>query len=235
MTYHADAAVAAIKSPADAATRHQLLSPARAVAFLATLLYAFGLREGYVYHIAPILHFQGEVDLLPPFAVSVVMTIVAAIPALTLPLRSNGPSLLIAWLAYLLIFVPSCIVPIHATNYDTNGYILFIFFLGLNAIALAWMAQRRFDFSGGFLRLKNERLYIVIVGTLAVAISAYVWSVLGIQVELTDSIDDLYEYREAIFDRIWLERLLFTGYMLQLQSNAVLPVLTALALARRRW
>jgi hypothetical protein len=229
----ADTTVEAALAPL--AEQRGALAVRRILILLGCMVYALGLREAYVDHVAPILHYQGEVDLFPPLSTSIFATLAAVLPAAFLPQSSRYPGLMIGWLAYLLIFVPSCIIPFHAVDYESNGYVVFAAFLGLNAIGLAWLSARRINLEAGRLRFRTETAYLAVIGVLALVVQVYVWSVLGIQTSIGDSIEEIYDFREAIFDRIWIERLIFTGYLLQFQSNAILPVLTAVALVRRRW
>lgn len=207
----------------------------RPMVMVLALFYALGIRFAYVDHIAPLLHHQGEIDLYPGLGVSLLGVLAAAAPAALLPILSAYPGMLIVWLFYLLVYVPSSIVPLHATNYEVNGYPIFIFFLGSNLLGLAWLATRRIELPRLAAFLSNTRRYLATIGSVALVVEVFLLVSVGLQLPVMGSLEEIYGAREAVFDRLWMEGLVATGYLLQLQSNAVLPVLTALALARRNW
>jgi hypothetical protein len=86
----------------------------RGLLALGCILYLFGLHLAYILVLVPAYAQQGFV-YLPPLAEKLVFAWTTALaPALWLPPALRRPSQVVYWLLYLMVLVPSCLIPLYS-------------------------------------------------------------------------------------------------------------------------
>lgn len=155
----------------------------------------------------------------------------ALLPSFWLPFRLARPSQAFAYLIYIFTYLPSCTVGLHATTVPLADQLPFLMTCALTIIVLSLMPP---------VRPSNVSRYALSYWTLALvlallagAILATAAATIGIDTHLR-SIDDVYDYRLDLRERIIESNLGFLGYLLPGAGLVLIPGLMCLGIARRQ-
>ena len=85
----------------------------RLVLVFGVVLYVAGFEWAYVSWVVPIFAYSGLIDVGVDQAAYLVVTVLAALPAVWLPVRLERPSAVVIWFLYLFAYVPATVVPIR--------------------------------------------------------------------------------------------------------------------------
>jgi glycosyltransferase involved in cell wall biosynthesis len=156
--------------------------------------------------------------------------VLAILPSIWLPIRIRRPSQLLTWFIYLLVYLPSAIVPFYSgtthPRYLAYVVILALVFLGLSLashLPVPSLARVRLD-----PRLFWSALALVVTGGYL-----YTVSVFGVPLRLP-SLAEVYTVRDEYKDVLAAAGGL-AAYVVSWLANAVNPFLIAYGLVRRRW
>src|SRR4051794_28312975 len=86
---------------------------ARGLTIAAALVYAAALNRVYAAKFSPLYAYSGLVDAGPTTAATIVVAVLAALPAAWLPIAARRPSTMAMWTLSLLGYVPAVIVPLR--------------------------------------------------------------------------------------------------------------------------
>ena len=187
-------------------------------------LYLVLLTSYYVRVVAPAFEYAGYVYHRPPTYVPVVLAaVLAMLPACWLPIKLRRPSQAVVWFLYVLVFVPSCVIPFYSI--DVNRWLLFsracLLFLALVLLEAMYRLPK--------LRLPLPRAwplaFWVSVGVISVAFYGYIVAAFGFDIRVL-TLADVYlvrdEYKETI-----REAGRFVPYVVEWQANVINPLLIA--------
>lgn len=109
---------------------------------IGVLIYISCLKIGYVYFISPTYSYYSFVNLQPTFGVQLISSILSLIPLIWSESRVRRPSQVVYWLLYILVFIPTMIMPdyVRANPLDhiLNYKLLLLACLGLLASVGKW-------------------------------------------------------------------------------------------------
>jgi hypothetical protein len=200
----------------------------RPLLVLGAIVYVGALEWTYINWIVPIFGYSGLIDVGVDVASYAVVTSLAALPALWLPMQLQRPSAVIIWLLYLLAYVPSIVVPVHLLGPDLLTVlplelILVIAFAVLGVVGrLPRMAiGRRALPITGFAR-----------GVAVIGLVGFAYLLLVFGFAAPPALEDVYE-RRATYQTV-LNAGLGSGYLATWLGNIVYPMLMALGLSRAR-
>jgi hypothetical protein len=216
------------------ATAHLTLSRdqiSRAKIVMGALLYATLIDLSYTFHIAPTFSYLGYHYLVASQNWHFVAIGLAVLPAVSIPIYLRRPSILLCWTIYLVVYVPSVIVPILALP-DKFSYLPYCIaiavcqlFLNLTTRLRPWRVSTR--------SMTSSAYYLIIWSVIALAYWI-VFGALGFPRWQDVSLLDVYETRAAYVQTIAASGSRMAAYAIGLLGNAVNPVLIAIGAYRKK-
>ena len=200
----------------------------RLVLVFGVVLYVAGFEWAYVSWVVPIFAYSGLIDVGVDQAAYLVVTVLAALPAVWLPVRLERPSAVVIWFLYLFAYVPATVVPIRLLGPALTN-VLPLEVLLVIAFAILGLVGRLPPIPASIPAVPARwfGLAFVIVGVLAIP---YLLLVFG--VSAPPALQDIYD-RRATYQTV-LNSSAGSGYVATWLGNIVYPFLLALGLARRR-
>jgi len=203
----------------------------RAVAVIGVVTYTALVCWVYVNLLSPVWAYLGYVAYGKPILYKGLAMAFALVPSLWVPLQLQRPSQIIYWFLYLLVYIPTMVVPLYALRMEPIQLAqlhiaVFAAFLVLYLFMLLPIA-----------RLPRLRLswaqYGLIVGAIGLGLASYITSVFGFEIRLLSFLD-VYAVREEYKETVAVAAGL-TGYAVAWLGNAVNPLLMALGLVYKRY
>jgi hypothetical protein len=204
---------------------------ARLFAVLGALTNVVAINWVYVDSVAPNYAYEGLVANAIPLTTIAGATLLAAAPALWLPIRLKRPSEVVLWVLYLFGYTPSVLMPVFLFPADRGPVLpfellLLVGFLSVGAMQV--LLPRRWGGPPGLSRRAFDRLALV----LGLASIGYLIAFLGVPT----SIPDFLQAYAVRADLATAEGSLpGSGYLITWFGNVVFPLLLCIGLARRRW
>jgi hypothetical protein len=156
--------------------------------------------------------------------------VLAALPSLWMPLQLRRPSQVVYWLLYLLVLVPSCLVPIYALDDQSSGPVL------LATCLVVVFALTSLIYCLPLLPLKRIRLqsyeFGVMLALLSITCYALIISSFGLHFHFV-SFDDTYLVRAQFQDALTRGPAL-VAYAIGWQAWVINPFVMAMGLRSRR-
>jgi hypothetical protein len=200
---------------------------ARGLTIVAALVYAAALNRVYAAKFSPLYAYSGLVDAGPTTAATIVVAVLAALPAAWLPIAARRPSTIAMWTLYLLGYVPAVIVPLRLEG-DLRAVLPFEGALvGSMALLILIVRVRPPLVRTPQLTLTDFTRLLTALGLLT---SLYVAATFG--VHSLPGLADVYTTR-AQFDTAQAGAV-GGGYIVPWAANVINPMLMALGVARRR-
>jgi len=156
--------------------------------------------------------------------------VLAALPSLWMPIKLKRPSQVVYWLLYILVLVPSCLVPIYALDDQSRG-----------PLVLAFCLVVVFGLTGLIYRLPLVPLprihletyeFSVILALLSIICYALMVSAFGFQFHYV-SFEDTYSVR-AEFQNTLIQAPPLVAYAIGWQAWVINPFVMAVGLRSRR-
>ncbi len=201
----------------------------RAVLALGVFLYVAGFEWAYVELVVPIFAYSGLIDVGVDLAAYLVVTVLAVLPAVWLPVRLQRPSAVIIWFLYLFAYVPAIVVPVHLLGPELTNVLPLEVLLAV-AFSILGLVGRlpRTDALGPAIPVRWFSLAFVAIGLLAIP---YLLVVFGYSAP--PALENIYD-RRATYQTV-LNASTGSGYVVTWLGDIVYPFLLAIGLARRRW
>ena len=141
----------------------------RAVLALGVFLYVAGFEWAYVELVVPIFAYSGLIDVGVDLAAYLVVTVLAVLPAVWLPVRLQRPSAVIIWFLYLFAYVPAIVVPVHLLGPELTNVLPLEVLLAV-AFSILGLVGRlpRTDALGPAIPVRWFSLAFVAIGLLAI-------------------------------------------------------------------
>jgi len=190
------------------------------VLLLLVAVYALVLLWNYKYFVAPYFGYYGYVYQQPPLHVAAFSLAIAVLPTLWMPMTSDRPSLGAYYVLYIMVYVPSCVVPAWTLlGPDTNVGVLQILLLISFSILTAAYAVPRREVSS--IPLPRNTFWIAVF-----ICSFLVCMLLGAQFGfriILHSFSNVYDVREDFVDVIAARNPLL-AYLAVWQANVIAPL-----------
>jgi hypothetical protein len=156
--------------------------------------------------------------------------VLAALPSLWMPIQLRRPSQVVYWLLYLLVLVPSCLVPIYALDDQSSGPVL------LATCLVVVFALTSLIYRLPLLPLKRIHLesyeFSVMLALLSIACYALMISSFGLHFHFV-SFEDTYSVRAQFQDELTQGSAL-VAYAIGWQAWVINPFVMAMGLKSRR-
>lgn len=198
------------------------------------VVYTVALTFIYTEVVSPVYSYWGFTNNSPPTIYVLLSCLVAIVPSIWMPVALQRPSQVVYWMLYVLVLVPTAIVPMFSLRMEP-GQVLTLELTLLVAFALLGLIYLLPTFRLPSIQLIYSRrypqwLFWVIVAALGLILYAYVLSVYGFNLNLV-SLSDVYdvraEYRQSLGGSA------FTAYAVQWLGNVIFPLLIARGLLTR--
>ncbi|GAF65021.1 hypothetical protein BTS2_1918 [Bacillus sp. TS-2] len=199
----------------------------RIILILCTVLYVFSLNWSYINLISPHYYYFGYSYTKPSLISAIISWSLAIVPSLWLSIKLVRPSLVVTWLLYLLVFVPSMFIPLYSTSVEKSELLLLQGSL-LFALILIGYAHK-------IPLLKIKKIYIsnslfwVIIFSISTVFYLIIMGTFGFKLRLV-SLFNVYdirmEYREDV-NRI-------AAYAINWQSKIINTLLIAWGLVNKK-
>jgi hypothetical protein len=206
-------------------------SRARLFVILGALVNAVAIGWAYVDAVAPQYAYEGLVANQVPLATIAGATLLAAVPALWLPIRLVRPSQVVLWVLYLFGYTPSVLMPVFLFPADRGAVIPFelLLLVGFLAVgAMQTLLPRRWRGLPGLSANWFDRLMLLMgLGSLA-----YLVAFFGLPTSIPD-FSQAYAVRADLHSAE--ADIAGSGYLITWIGNVIFPLLLCIGLARRRW
>jgi O-antigen polymerase len=199
----------------------------RGLTIVGALVYAAALNRVYALKFSPVYAYSGLIDARPATAATIVVALLAALPAAWLPIAARRPSTIAMWTLYLLGYVPAVIVPLRLEG-DLKAVLPFEAALVRSMALLILIVRVR----PPLVRVPHLTLtdFTRLLTALGLLSSLYVAAAFG--VHSLPGLADVYTTR-AQFNTAQAGAI-GSGYIVPWAANVINPMLMALGVARRR-
>lgn len=206
------------------------LRKARLLLVMCALVYTLAVIWSYVHVISPHFAYIGYTAREVPLRALLTAIFLAVVPSVWMPSSLGRPSHIVHWILYLLVFVPSLIVPLYALNFEIARYLL------LWASLLMALAALRIMSILPLLSLPRVSMTSSSFWTLVALLSctSYIWIifVFGLQfniVALTEVYDLRAEYRAELAAGSGM-----VAYAIGWQANILNPLLISYGMIKKK-
>jgi len=212
----------------DFARPHGILR-SRAVMVLICILYVAAFVVVYRWVIVPVWGYEGF-HFKATVSRAAVSWALAALPSLWMPIELKRPSQVVYWLLYLLVLVPSCLVPTYALDDQSTGPLI------LAAVLVAVFGLTGMIYSIPLLPLPRMRLrsyeFNVILTILSLTCYAAMIASFGLHFRFV-SFEDTYSVR-AQYQDVLSQAPTLVAYAIGWQAWVINPLIMALGLRSKR-
>jgi hypothetical protein len=201
----------------------------RSLMAIGVAVYILALHWTYTDWIAPVYGYAGMVDAGASWPSLLLVSLLAILPVIWLPVVLRRPSGIVLWVLYLLGYVPATVLPIHLLGPDLGAVLPLeiAITLAFATLAVCQRVPRPTRTWPGVSERSFDRLLL----TLGCAAGIYLVVVFGIPTELP-ALGSVYTTR-ADYGVIESGSPL-AGYLVPWAGNVIFPVLLTLGLVRRR-
>ena len=198
---------------------------------MTVLAYIGFLHLSYVYVISPVWSYRGLIYAPAGASTILLAAAIACIPVLWMPLRSSRPSLVVYYLLYLFVVLPTCIVPAYTAQLDSAAR------LALQTAILSCFAVLGAFYKMPLWRLPDTRLSPFWFAMLILGLSGVCYGVIFFFAGLHLSVPNLSEVYDVRADfKAYVGSNWVVDYAMDWQSNVLNPVLISYGLiAQRLW
>ena len=206
-----------------ASGRLRLLLAVGAIAYVAAFQWV------YIAWIVPVYGYSGLIDAGADLPSLAVMTVLAVMPVVWLPIEVGRPSEIVLWFLYLLGYIPAVVVPIRLLGPDLWAVLPFgaLLAVGFAALLLMQRIPRAAQPWSGL----TERSFDLLIVILGLGALVYLVVFFGIPTYVPDFVtayDARTEFGAA------QSNVPAAGYIVTWSGNVIYPLLIALGLARSR-
>ncbi|WP_371372113.1 hypothetical protein [Sporomusa aerivorans] len=196
---------------------------------IGSFLYVVLLTWTYIFLINPSAEYFGfTFNSNIPIAFFIVFITLAILPSLWLPIRYNRVSQILIWLIYILVYIPTCLVPMVTINVPLEFLLLFVLCL---LISLSILQAFNHLPLLPILRLPlSLRSFWFVFLLISFVIYIYIINTFGIKFQMV-SLFDVYDIREQYKDALRTDGLV--GYAINWASRICNGVLFVFGLYRR--
>ncbi|MDQ8177297.1 MAG: hypothetical protein P3A58_08075 [Gemmatimonadota bacterium] len=203
----------------------------RATLLFLVAAFRFSLEFNYVHLISPLYAYQGFTNVSPSVGTSLLFGMIAALPTMWLPLKISRASDFVILLLYLLVFIPTTVVPLRAEVVSSEALLHFLIAM-LAAQFAVWAVLRnvRLDL-GSRAEGKAPILAFAAIGGLLLLVVIAVFGIPTRLPTLFEVYDVRTEYKQAAsssFGRI-------ASYAVSWLSSVIAPAAIVFGLVKRRW
>jgi hypothetical protein len=202
----------------------------RWIVVLGAFTYIGALHWVYLDWVSPVYAYYGLISTGADWLVLLIITAIAALPAVWLPVEFRRPSDVVLWFLYLFGYVPACVIPIHVLGPDLMAALPFSVAVAIGFSVLA--LTRRIRPASTPWRGLSAVTYERVLSILGLGAAAYLIVLFGVPTGLPD-FESVYGTR-AGYDAVATVTP-GTGYFVPWVGNVVYPFLIALGLVHRRW
>jgi hypothetical protein len=183
----------------------------------------------YVHLIAPVYGYMGYTYESPGFSILVISGLLAALPLLGIPVAIRRPSQVVYWVLYLIVYVPSMMIPLY-TLPNTTGLWQFVLVLAgcfillgvVYAIPTATLPRIRLE----------PKLFWTVVALMSLACYGLIFSRFGFQIRLV-ALTQVYDLRSAYREDLESNGRL-VAYAMAWQANVLNPLVIGYGLSQRQ-
>jgi hypothetical protein len=93
--------------------------------FLLTILYVVLLNFTYSSVTSPSFSYLGYINLHPAMSILIVSGLIAIIPSLWMPIALKRPSQLVYWILYVLVYIPTSVIPFFILDMSVGKLLMF--------------------------------------------------------------------------------------------------------------
>jgi hypothetical protein len=199
--------------------------------FSLSLIYLTALHVAYVREISPVFTYLGFVYERPAAKVLVLSWAIACLPVLIMPNALKRPSQVVVWVLYLLVYVPSCIIPFYTEI--APAFQLFQLNLVLLA-ALVCLILSGFVPLAKFNRVQlSPRVFNASLLLFSVVSYGYILATFGLRFSIPD-IANVYDVRLEYRDEV-SNGGPFLAYFILWQGNVINNFIMARGFAQRKY
>lgn len=203
----------------------------RSAVVLLTIVYLILLHIDYVIGVAPRNSYLGYIYMSNSFSQIVLSWFIAILPAFWMPIKYTRPSQLIYWFLYLIVVIPSIVMPVYIGRFDLclkQGLLIVVAFLLLNFIfifPLISIPKIKISYS----------VFLLVILSISLINIVYIFYVFGVSKSLT------WIFSPRVYDirlnaRSIMAPLSRIGrYIITWQSQVFGPFLFASGLYRHNW
>lgn len=196
---------------------------------LGCIAYVCLLMWAYIFIISPNYSYMGYTYVHPPTIELGLAVTIALVPVLWMPVVLQRPSQVVYWLLYLLVFIPTCFVPLYTIRSEFNGTLILPLILLICFILLGLQYKLPLV---RFPRLKlSNRTSGILLLILACTALYVVFRTFGFTKQLP-GILDVYEVRSSYSCKITQSNRI-TSYIVTWLGNAINPFMLARGLTTR--
>jgi len=205
-----------------------LAGPARAATVATGLGYVAALVWAYTSYISPVFAYDGLIDARPSSSATLLVAVLAVLPAMWLPLSAVRPSTVVLWSLYVLGYVPAMVVPLFVQG-DLEAILPFhVALVGSMATTALILRMPPPPIPLPHLSVRAWTRLVLCLGVLC---CLYILATFGFRSSLP-SLGDVYDTRAAFTTAVGAAA--GAGYVTFWAANAINPLLMTLGLARSR-
>jgi hypothetical protein len=93
--------------------------------FLLSILYVILLNFTYSSVTSPSFSYLGYINLHPSISILMISGFIATIPSLWMPIKLKRPSQLVYWILYVLVYIPTSVIPYFILNVSVGKLLIF--------------------------------------------------------------------------------------------------------------
>ena len=212
-------------------TRRWMIPKQRLLILMGAAAFHLLLNWSYVHITSPIYDYYGFVYRGPrPIAVGISTFLLSIVPALWLPVHLKRPSSLILWLLYLMVYVPSTIVPFYALDVPSTDLLVYVSALLASHAALSMTHRLR------YLEIRPiavpKLLFWSAIAAFSGLLYGYMYLVFDFSLQI-GSLIDVYDTRFAYRDSVEQAGGPL-GYAVTWQAKVLNPLMMGYGLVKRR-
>lgn len=198
----------------------------RLLQVIATLVYIGTFHYMYIEWLFPLFGYFGFKYEFPGWGYVVLSYTLATIPSLYLPTKLSLPSTFLNWIIYVMVYIPSQLVPMFQNYQSHESVTVYMFTLFGGMTFMIWISGKR-GFKFPEMKI-NSKIFWIIFGVMALALTTWVLVAFGDHMRWP-SLEDIYDQRaksaEVIGDSL-------LGYATAILSGAINPFLMAYGLSQ---
>jgi hypothetical protein len=166
--------------------------------WLGIISYVGLLKWSYIYSVVPIHSYRGYTYYPPTMIYELISWIAALMPLFWITTLPQRPSRVVYWLLYIIVYMPSCIIPFYVLSSNPNKIVLFI----LALTSAMWLLRQMYKIP--LLRLPVVRLskvyFWVGLSLLGSSLTGIIMFEFGLRFNMP-SIDEVYNVRFQYRDK----------------------------------
>ncbi|MGC5324934.1 hypothetical protein [Brevibacillus sp. SYSU BS000544] len=189
---------------------------------LAISFYYVTLQLTYILIISPTYAYLGFVNNHPSIGWILISFILVVIPGLWMPIRLTRPSQIVYWFLFVIVYVPSAIIPYYIAETEMINFLFIQLILFLSILLLSLIYQLPVLKVPRILIGKKQ--YWTLIYTVAAIFMGYIISIFGLKLNIV-SLEQVYTIRSAYKEALAASGGGLIAYVIIWQGNVINPLL----------